>query len=186
MKIHPTADVSEAAKIGAGTSIWNNCQVRENAVIGTNCILSKNVYVDTGVHIGKNVKIQNNVSVYHGVTISDGVFVGPHVCFTNDRIPRAINSNNALKTEDDWQISKTLVKHGASIGANSTILPGITIGEFALIGAGSVVTKDVPSHALVMGNPARLAGYVCDCGNKLQSKGDVYSCPKCNKEIKLS
>ena len=122
--------------------------------------LSKGVYVDFGVKIGDNVKIQNNVSVYHGVTIEDGVFVGPHVCFTNDKKPRAVNEDGSLKAADDWQVSKTIVKKGASIGANSTILPGITIGKFSLIGAGSVVTKDVPDYGLVYGNPAKLKGSV--------------------------
>ena len=133
--IHSTACVSGTAKVGEGTKIWNWCHsVRENAVIGTNCILSKGVYIDSGVKIGNNVKIQNNVSVYHGVTIGDGVFVGPHVCFTNDKIPRAVNPDGSLKQANDWEVSPILVKKGAALGANSTILPGVTIGKWALVG----------------------------------------------------
>lgn len=183
VRIHPTAEVSEKAKIGEGTSIWNQSQVRENAVIGKNCIISKNVYIDCGVTIGSNVKIQNNVSVYHGVTVEDGAFIGPHVCFTNDLLPRSITEAGELKGTDDWTLSKTLVKQGASIGTNSTIICGITLGRFSLIGAGSVVTKDIPDHGLAYGNPAKLRGYVCFCGQKLENINSKYVCSKCNKEF---
>jgi UDP-2-acetamido-3-amino-2,3-dideoxy-glucuronate N-acetyltransferase len=165
--IHETADVSESAHIGEGTKIWHHAHVRENAVIGKNCVLSKNVYIDYGVIIGNNVKIQNNVSVYHGVGIEDGVFIGPHVCFTNDKRPRAINPDGTAKSAGDWHISRTWVRRGASIGARAVLLPGITIGEWAMVGAGSIITKDVPRFALVVGSPARLIGYVCKCGNML-------------------
>lgn len=168
--IHATAEVSPKAKLGKNVKIWNLAQVREDAELGDNVILSKNVYVDFGVKIGKNVKIQNNVSVYHGVTIEEGVFLGPHVCFTNDKVPRAINSDGSLKGTDDWSISKTTIKRGASIGAHSVILPGITIGEWALVGSGAVVTKDIPNYGLVVGNPAKLIGYVCMCGKKLANE----------------
>jgi acetyltransferase-like isoleucine patch superfamily enzyme len=155
--IHPTAIIDESAKIGRGTKIWIYVQVREGACIGKNCVLSKDVYIDHGVSIGDDCKIQNSVSVYNGVTLEDGVFVGPNACFTNDRAPRARNS--------DWQVTKTLVQSGASIGANATIVCGITIGEYAMIAAGSVVTKDVEPFALVMGNPARQVGRVDELGN---------------------
>lgn len=169
VKIHPTAEVSDKAKIGSGTSIWNWVQVREGCVIGKNCIISKSVYIDADVVIGSNVKIQNNVSVYHGVKIEDGVFVGPHVCFTNDKNPRAINEDGSLKKGDDWRVTPIIVKKGSSIGANSTILPGVTIGKYALIGAGSVVTKNVPSFALVYGNPAKIHGKVDKSGSILRN-----------------
>jgi UDP-2-acetamido-3-amino-2,3-dideoxy-glucuronate N-acetyltransferase len=165
--IHPTADVSSKAQIGQGTKVWQHCQIRESAVIGHNCILSKGVYVDAGVHIGNNVKLQNGISVYRGVTLEDGVFCGPHCVFTNDRNPRAINPDGSLKSPDDWLLSKTLVCTGASIGAHATIVCGITIGRWAMIGAGAVVTRDVPDYGLVYGNPARLYGFVCPCGEKL-------------------
>lgn len=144
--IHPTAHVSDQADIGVGTKIWINVQVRENAQIGKDCILSKDVYVDHAVKIGDRCKIQNSVSVYNGVEIGDDVFVGPNACFTNDKVPRAFNA--------DWVITPTRIDNGASIGANATIVCGITIGEFAMVAAGSVVTKDVPPYTLVMGNPA--------------------------------
>lgn len=164
---HPTAAVSPDAHIGAGTRIWSQVQVREHASIGEECNIGKGVYIDAHVHVGSRVKIQNHVSVFEGVTLEDGVFVGPHVCFTNDLLPRAITPDGKLKGAEDWEITPTLVKYGASIGAGSVILCGVTIGEFALVGAGSMVTRDVPPHALVFGNPARQHGYVCRCARRL-------------------
>jgi acetyltransferase-like isoleucine patch superfamily enzyme len=161
--VHPTAEVSLHAVIGAGTRIWQTAQVREGASIGTNCTISKGVYIDAHVRIGSNVKIQNHVSVFEGVTLEDGVFVGPHVCFTNDLFPRAITRNGSLKSAADWMITPTLVKYGASLGAGAVIRCGIIIGAFALVGAGAVVTRDVPPHTLVLGNPGRVYGYVCYC-----------------------
>jgi acetyltransferase-like isoleucine patch superfamily enzyme len=188
IRIHPTADVSEKAIIGDGTSIWHHCQVREGVHLGKNCILGKGVYVDADVAIGDNVKIQNYVSVYHGVTIEDGVFIGPHVCFTNDMRPRSINPDGSLKAADDWVLSETLIKRGAALGANSTIRCGIIIGEWALVGSGSVVTRDIPAYGLAVGNPAKLRGFVCPCGEKLiecsnSSAGVIMQCPKCHTEI---
>ena len=158
--IHPTASVDPRAEVGAGSRVWINVQIRENAKIGAGCILSKDVYIDHAVTIGDRCKVQNSVSVYNGVTIGDDVFVGPNACFTNDKVPRA---NNA-----DWSVTPTLVKSGASIGANATILCGITIGEFAMVAAGSVVTKDVAPYSLVMGNPARHVGFVDAAGNRVE------------------
>lgn len=192
--IHSTADVSPQAAIGEGTKIWQHCQVRERAVIGRNCILSKGVYIDSDVHIGNNVKIQNGISVYHGVTLEDGVFCGPHCVFTNDKQPRAVNPDGSLKSLADWTVSETLVRTGASIGAHATIVCGVTIGRWAMIGAGAVVTRDVPDYGLVYGNPARLRGFVCPCGEKLDAPQDEgratdktggvpMACPKCRTEI---
>lgn len=191
VRIHPTAEVSEGAKIGDGTGIWHQAQVREGVSIGENCIIGKGVYVDAGVTIGNNVKIQNYVSVYHGLTIEDGVFVGPHVCFTNDMRPRAVNPDLSLKAADDWVLSETLIKRGAALGANSTIRCGITVGEWAMVGSGSVVTKDVPAHGLVYGNPAQLHGFVCACGEitKKDSQNNqtvAAICPKCGRSIQIS
>jgi acetyltransferase-like isoleucine patch superfamily enzyme len=158
--IHQTAEVAKNAKIGKNTKIWHYSQIREHVRIGKNCIIGKNVYIDSKVKIGDNCKIQNNCSIYHGTVIDDGVIIGPHVVCTNDKIPRAINRNGKLKTESDWKVGKIHVEYGASIGANSTILPNVTIGKFALIGAGSVITKNVPDFALVYGNPAQVRGQV--------------------------
>jgi UDP-2-acetamido-3-amino-2,3-dideoxy-glucuronate N-acetyltransferase len=182
--IHPTAEVSPQASIGEGTRIWHQAQVREEACIGSECILGKGVYVDKGVHIGNKCKIQNSVSIYHGVTILSGVFVGPGVIFTNDRFPRAITPDGELKGDDDWKVTETLVKEGASIGASSVILPGVTIGRFAMVGAGAVVTRDVPDHAIVFGNPARQWGYACCCGRALVSAGDGWRCRECGRHYR--
>jgi acetyltransferase-like isoleucine patch superfamily enzyme len=158
--IHPTANVSPEANIGAGSKIWINVQVREHAQIGENCIISKDVYIDHAVRIGARCKIQNSVSVYNGVTLGDEVFVGPDVAFTNDRIPRAFNA--------EWKITATSVGNGASLGANCTIICGVNIGEYAMVAAGSVVTRDVPAYTLVAGNPARPIARIDKAGNRVE------------------
>jgi len=178
--IHESAFVEEAI-IGKGTNIWHFVHVRKGANIGENCNIGKGVYVDTNVEIGNNCKIQNFATIYQGVKIGNDVFVGPHVCFTNDVYPRAYIWN-------EERLVDTIVKDGASIGANATIIAGLSIGKFALIGAGAVVTKDVPDYGLVIGNPAKLKGFVCECGKRLILKTKhenhvVTQCPKCKKEI---
>jgi acetyltransferase-like isoleucine patch superfamily enzyme len=190
VRIHPTADVSDQAEIGTGTSVWHQCQIREDTRIGKGCNFGKGVYVDFGVRIGDNVKVQNYVSIYHGVEIEDGVFIGPHVCFTNDNLPRAINADGSLKAADDWELGRVVVRYGAALGANATILPKVTIGRWALVGAGSVVTQDVPDHGLVVGNPARLVGFVCPCGQRLEAgERDAThmhaQCPHCEDSVKI-
>lgn len=158
--IHETARVDGRAEIGDGTKVWINVQVREHAKIGRDCIISKDVYIDHAVVIGDRCKIQNGVSVYHGVNLGDDVFVGPHVSFTNDKVPRAFNV--------DWTITPTRVESGVSLGANCTIVCGVTIGEYAMVAAGSVVTRDVPPYTLVMGNPARAYARIDRAGNKVE------------------
>ncbi len=185
-KIHPTADVSPQAQIGENTGIWNEVQVREGARIGRDCIIGKGTYVDRDVVIGDRCKIQNRASLFRGVTLEDGVFVGPHVIFTNDRFPRAINPDGTLKSDNDWHVGATTVRSGASVGAGAVILPGITIGEWALVAAGAVVTQDVPEHALVRGNPARFAGYVCDCSRPLRmSESNEWYCAECDRAFRF-
>jgi UDP-2-acetamido-3-amino-2,3-dideoxy-glucuronate N-acetyltransferase len=185
-RVHPTAEVSDRAAIGDGSSVWNHSQVRENVTIGKGCILGKDVYVDFNVQIGDNVKIQNGSFVYHGTTVESGVFIGPGVIFTNDKRPRAINPDGSLKTDEDWEVGSTVVRYGASIGAGSIVITNVTIGKFAMVGAGSIVTKDVPDNGLVVGNPARLIGYVCDCGTKLnQGESATYRCPNCGRKFEF-
>ena len=169
--VHETAIVEEGANIGEGTRIWHHAHVRNGCSVGADCNIGKNCYIDENAVIGNRVKIQNNVSVYHGITIEDDVFVGPSAVFTNDRYPRAFSK--------DWKVVPTRICEGASIGANATIICGHTIGKYATVGSGSVVTKDVLPHALVVGNPARQIGWVCQCGVKLDENG---KCPECGKD----
>lgn len=163
--IHATATVEDGASVGAGTHVWMHSQIRRDAVVGSGCNIGKDVFVDAGVSIGDRVKIQNNVSVYAGVTLEDDVFVGPSAVFTNDLRPRATN--------EDWIVTPTLVRFGASIGANATIVCGHTIGRFAMIGAGSVVTRDIRDHELVVGNPARFIGWVDRAGEIVSRAADA-------------
>lgn len=188
--IHPTADVSPEASIGQGTVIWHQAQVREGAQIGKNCIIGKGAYVDFGVAIGDNVKVQNGAFIYHGATIEDGVFVGPNACLLNDRLPRAVTPAGTLKEESDWTVGQIRVRYGASLGAGAIVLPGVSIGRFAMVGAGAVVTRDVPDHGLVAGNPARLFGFACRCGQRLietsrQERQSTGHCPLCKLDYTL-
>ncbi len=180
--IHESAEIEKSVKIGDGTKIWHHTQIREDSVIGNNCSIGKGVYIDHNVKIGNNVKIQNYVSVYNGVTIEDDVLLAPNCTFTNDLYPRSFNK--------DWKVTPTLVKKGASIGANATILCGVTIGEFSMIGIGSTVTNDTLPHSLMVGNPARLKNFICQCGAELRniSYGNYkikYQCPKCEKYFRI-
>lgn len=175
--IHETAFVDDGAVIGSGTKVWHFCHIMGGAQIGENCVLGQNVFVSGRARIGNNVRIQNNVSVYDLVVIEDNVFCGPSMVFTNVVNPRA----EVRRSTDEY--SSTLVKQGATIGANATVVCGHTIGQYAFVGAGSVVTKDVPDYALVYGAPARAAGWMCECGEKITfGQGALTSiCVKCNK-----
>ena len=177
-RVHPSSYVDEPCEIGAQTVIWHFCHVMAHSRIGRGCRIGQNVVISPGVRLGDNVKIQNNVSIYSGVTLENDVFCGPSMVFTNIRTPRSAFPRN--RPEDH---RPTLVRRGASIGANATIVCGHTIGQWALIGAGAVVTRDVPPYALVYGNPARVAGWVCQCGARLdfERTGATHNalCPEC-------
>ena len=170
--VHESAYVDDGAKIGKGTKVWHFCHVMPGAEIGERCSLGQNVVVMPGTRIGNNVKIQNNVSIYEGVTLEDDVFCGPSCVFTNVMHPR---SHVSRKNE----YFKTLVRRGASIGANATIVCGTTLGEYCFIGAGAVVTSDVPDFALMVGVPARRVGWACQCGEGLQVSSGRAKCPRC-------
>lgn len=176
--VHPSSVIDEPVSIGKGTKIWHFCHIMSGTQIGENCKIGQNIYIDKDVKIGNNVKIQNNVSVYKGVTLQDNVFCGPSVVFTNVMNPR---SAYPRKIEE---YDLTLVKEGASIGANSTIVCGCSVGRYAFIGAGSVVTRDVPDYALFYGIPAKEHGFMCECGVKLKSRADgkQFQCPECDKK----
>lgn len=174
--VHESSYVDEPCKIGEGTKIWHFSHIMSGCEIGERCNIGQNVVISPDVVLGKNVKVQNNVSVYTGVICEDNVFLGPSCVFTN-----VINPRSYVCRKDEYR--RTLLKQGCSVGANSTVVCGYTIGKFALIGAGSVVTKDVPDYALVMGNPARVKGYVCACGEKLAFDNNTAQC-KCGKKYK--
>lgn len=186
IEIHPTAEVSPEAMLGDGCRVWRQAHIREGAVIGHGCTIGAGVYVGAGVRLGRNCKVQNGALLYEGLELEDGVFVGPQVCFTNDLLPRAVNPDLSLKTESDWELGRTLVREGASVGAASVVVTGVTIGRWALVGAGSVVTHDVPDHALVFGQPARLRGWVCDCARRLEMRGSEGWCQTCQRTIALA
>ncbi|MFN0198410.1 MAG: acyltransferase [Planctomycetaceae bacterium] len=179
--VHESSYVDDGVSIGTGTAIWHFCHILTGVEIGERCKIGQNVVIGPRVRLGNNVKIQNNVSVYPGVTLEDDVFCGPSMVFTNVHTPRSAVVRN---TAADFL--PTLVKRGASIGANATIVCGVTIGEHALIGAGAVVTKDVPAHAVVYGNPARHRGWACACGVILKLEQNSADCPDCNSAYLLT
>ena len=174
--VHESSYVDEGAEIGAGTRIWHFCHVMPRARIGRNCNIGQNVFIGADVVIGNNVKIQNNVSIYTGVIIEDDVFLGPSMVFTN-----VLNPRGHVPRRDEYQT--TLVRRGASIGANATIVCGVTLGRYAFVGAGAVITRDIPDYALVYGNPARVQGWMCQCGIKLHfephDKEERATCERC-------
>lgn len=166
-RVHPTADIEDDVSIGAETSVWHRTQIRTGARVGARCVVGGSVFIDEGVSIGDQVKIQSGALVYHGVTVADGVFIGPGAILTNDRFPRAIAPDGSLAGATDWEVSPTHLDTGCSVGAGAIVVAGNDVGAYALVGAGAVVTRPVPSHALVAGNPARRIGWVCACGHRL-------------------
>ncbi len=171
--IHESSYVGDGASIGSGTKIWQFCNIMSGAVIGEHCNIGQNVFIESGVRLGNNNTVKNNISIYSGVVCEDDVFLGPNCVFTNVLTPRSFISRKN-------EFLPTLIKKGASIGANATIICGHTVGEYAMIGAGAVVTKDVPAHTLVVGNPARSIGYVCVCGERIYEQ-DGYKCRRCGE-----
>jgi len=176
--VHESSFVDEPCQIGAGTKIWHFSHVMKGSVIGRGCNIGQNVVVSPGVTIGDGCKIQNNVSLYTGVVLEDAVFCGPSMVFTN-----VVNPRSEIVRKDEYR--KTLVRHGASLGANSTVVCGVTIGRYAFVGAGAVVTRDVPDYALVVGNPARNSGWMCRCGIKLVISGAVTACQACGTRYRM-
>jgi len=177
--IHPTAIVDAGARLGEGTKVWHWVHVSAGARIGRNCVLGQNVFIANDVVIGDNVRIQNNVSVYDAVTLEDDVFCGPSMVFTNVYNPRS-----HVSRKNDYR--RTLVKRGASIGANATIVCGFTLGEYAFIGAGAVVNSNVPAYALMVGVPAKRIGWMCQCGERLPAGKKVVQCAKCGERYKIT
>jgi acetyltransferase-like isoleucine patch superfamily enzyme len=191
-RVHASADLEADVVVGPRSSVWHRAQIRTGARIGAECVIGRDAFIDEGVTIGDRVKIQNAALVYHGVTVEDGVFIGPNAILTNDRYPRAITATGDLARADDWTVSPIVLRHGCSIGAGAVVVAGVDVGRFATVGAGAVVTRTVPDHALVAGNPARRLGWVCACGARLTggdgaaapaspSPDDVLACPACER-----
>lgn len=177
--VHESALVESDVTIGAGTRIWHHAHVRTRARIGARCIVGKGAFVDFDVVVGDDSKLQNYACVYHGARLGRGVFIGPHAIVTNDLRPRATTPTFAPLRDGDWAVGETSIDDGASIGANATILPGIRIGRWAMVGAGAVVTRDVPPYALVVGSPARRIAFVCACGDSLAA--EARTCARCGE-----
>lgn len=171
--VHPSAQIEDNVVIGTGSRVWANVQIRSGARIGRECSLGRNSFVDLDVVVGDCVKVQNNASLYEGVTLEDGVFVGPNVIFTNDRVPRAVNPDGRLKASGDWELWRTTVRRGASLGAGAVVLTCAEIGPWAMVGSGTVVTRDVPGHAVVVGNPGRIIGFVSAGGQRCETQQEA-------------
>ncbi len=171
--IHPTAEISPGVIIDETTQVWDQVRIREEVVLGAECIVGRGAYIDAGVRIGDRVKIQNDALIYHGCTVESGVFIGPGAILTNDRFPRAITADGSLATAADWEVSEIRLGRGCSIGAGAIVVAGNDVGPFALVAAGAVVTHNVPAHGLAVGNPARVVGWVCACGQRLRGADGV-------------
>jgi acetyltransferase-like isoleucine patch superfamily enzyme len=191
-RVHASAEIEADVTVGPRTSIWNRAVLRAGASLGAECIIGRDAFIDEGVRLGDRVKVQNGALVYHGVTVGSGVFIGPGAILTNDRYPRAVTATGELARGDDWTISPIELADGCSIGAGAVVVAGTRVGRFATVGAGAVVTRDVPDYALVAGNPARRLGWVCACGARLvgpmganaapePSPDALLACPRCGR-----
>ncbi len=196
-RVHASVDVEGGVSIGPRTTVWNRAVLRKGARLGAECVVGRDAFIDEGVQLGDRVKVQNGALVYHGVSVGNGVFIGPGAILTNDRFPRAITPTGELARGDDWTVSPIELQDGCSIGAGAVVVAGTKVGRFATVGAGSVVTRDVPDHALVAGNPARRLGWVCACGSRLVEKGDHVAgaspdpgsplrCPRCERSYSFT
>ena len=179
MLIHPAAEVHPSARIGAGTNVWRNAQIREDARVGRECVVGKDAYIGAAVRVGSRVKIQNGALVYEGSVVADEVFIGPQVCLANDRRPRAATADGSLRTAADWKMEGVRLALGASVGAQSVLVPPLLVGRHAMVGAGSVVIRDVRPFELVAGSPARHVGWVCRCGERLADAPGRVRCSAC-------
>jgi len=180
-QVHPSADVEPDVSIGAGTRVWHRSQIRSGARLGREVTVGRDVFIDTDVVVGDRCKIQNGAQLFHGLTVEAGVFIGPGAILTNDRNPRAVLASGEVAGAADWTVSPITLREGSSIGACAVVIAGVEDGRHALVGAGSVVTKDVAAFELVAGNPARRLGWVCRCGQRLVDAGDGLRCQRCGR-----
>jgi UDP-2-acetamido-3-amino-2,3-dideoxy-glucuronate N-acetyltransferase len=179
---HPTADIETGVTIGLRTRIWARSHLRRGVSVGDDCIIGENVLIDLDVQVGSRCKIQNNALLYHGAVLDDEVFIGPGVCLTNDRYPRAATPDGSLKADADWVVAGVSIERGAALGAHAVVVGGVRIGAWSIVGSGAVATHDVPAHAIVAGNPARRIGWACRCGHPLDA---ALTCPTCGTKHML-
>ena len=185
--IHASADIGDRTTFGDNVKIWHYAQVREDAVLGEGCIIGRGAYIGTGVSLGKNCKVQNYALVYEPAILEDGIFIGPAAVLTNDQFPRSVAPDMSLKSGDDWEAVGVTIREGASIGARAVCVAPVTIGRWATVGAGAVVTKNVPDFALVLGVPARQAGWVGKQGQPLEEVGEgIFECPVDHSQYRLT
>lgn len=196
-RVHASAELEADVAVGPRTSIWNRAVLRKGVSLGAECIIGRDAFIDEGVRLGDRVKVQNGALIYHGVTVGNGVFIGPGAILTNDRYPRAITATGELARGDDWTVSPIDLADGCSIGAGAVVVAGTRVGRFATVGAGAIVTRDVPDYALVAGNPARRLGWVCACGSRLTgptgasaepkpAPSDTLACPNCGRAFSFN